>query len=178
MEEQVILVTHQDKEIGTMEKVKAHREGKLHRAFSVLIFSAQGELLLQKRADTKYHCGGMWTNACDGHPRPGEAIVDAAQRRLREELGFSCPLEKMLQFTYRAELDHGLEEHEVDHLLIGRFDGIPNPDPAEVSEVKWIGWDALEQNVCDNPEQYAAWSKIAFTYRTAIEAALAASNEE
>lgn len=177
MEEQVILVTSQDQEIGTMEKIAAHREGQLHRAFSVLVFNARGELLLQKRADSKYHCGGIWTNACDGHPRPGEATVDAARRRLREELGFDCPLKEVLRFTYRAALDHGLEEHEVDHLFIGHFDGTPQPDPAEASAVRWIGWDALEQDVRDHPEQYAAWSKIAFTYRTPIEAALCALNE-
>ncbi len=177
MEEQVILVTPQDQEIGAMEKLEAHRRGALHRAFSVLIFNARDELLLQKRADSKYHCGGIWTNACDGHPRPGEATVDAARRRLREELGFDCPLREVLHFTYRAELDHGLQEHEVDYLFIGRFDGAPTPNPAEASAVRWIGWDALEQDVRDHPEQYAAWSKIAFDYRAEVEAMLKVLNQ-
>jgi isopentenyl-diphosphate delta-isomerase len=171
--EYVILVDHQDQEIGTMEKLEAHREGKLHRAFSVLIFNSRDELLLQKRADSKYHCGGMWTNACDGHPRPDESTLAAARRRLREELGFDCDLVETLQFTYWAELDHDLKEHEVDHLFIGRFDGQPVPDPAEASDWKWIDWESLEQDARDNFDSYAAWSKIAFTYRSQIEPRLA-----
>jgi len=169
MEEQVILVDHQDREIGTMDKIEAHRQGQLHRAFSVLIFNSRGELLLQKRADTKYHCGGMWTNACDGHPRPGETTVDAAHRRLREELGFDCPLEEIHRFTYRVELDHGLEEHEIDHVFVGRYDGIPTPNPDEASEIRWIDWATLEQELRDAPDRYAAWSRIAFAQRALIE---------
>jgi len=171
--EHIILVNHQDQETGTMEKLEAHREGKLHRAFSVLIFNSQDELMLQKRADSKYHCGGMWTNACDGHPRPGEDIKAAARRRLQEELGFDCDLVEALRFTYWVELDHDLKEHEVDHVLIGRFDGEPSPDPAEASDWKWIGWEALEQDLEDCFDDYAAWSKIAFKYRAQIEPKLA-----
>lgn len=172
MEEQVILVNPQDEEIGTMDKLEAHRQGRLHRAFSVLILNSRGEQLLQKRADTKYHCGGIWTNACDGHPRPGEGTIEAARRRLREELGFDCPLQEVLRFTYRAELDHGLVEHEIDHLLVGRFDGTPTPDPAEASAIRWIDWETLEQELRERPDDYAAWSKLAFAYRASIEAAL------
>jgi len=172
MQEKVILVTHQDQKIGEMDKLEAHREGKLHRAFSILVFNPAGQLLLQKRAETKYHSGGLWTNTCDGHPRPDETIQAAAHRRLYEELGFDCPLKKACRFTYWVKIDHGLKEHEIDHILVGRFDGEPTPDPAEASACRWIDWDTLEQEVKDHFDDYASWSKIAFTYRAQIEAAL------
>ena len=165
--EQVIIVDEGDRETGTMEKIEAHRQGRLHRAFSVFVFNAQGDLLLQKRAETKYHCGGLWTNTCDGHPRPGEDTVEAARRRLREELGFECELKETFTFRYHAGLDHDLIEHEVDHVLIGHFDGHPNPDPAEASDWKWIGMKALAKDMQERPEQYAPWSRIAVDQLTA-----------
>ena len=120
MQEQVILVDQQDREIGVAEKLEAHRKGKLHRAFSVFLFNAKDEMLLQQRAAEKYHSGGLWTNTCCSHPRPGEPTEAAARRRLREEMGISCNLNKAFDFIYRAEFDNGLIEHELDHVFIGR----------------------------------------------------------
>src|SRR4249919_2599143 len=116
IDQEVILVNEQNEAIGTMEKMEAHRKALLHRAFSVFIFNSKGEMLLQQRALNKYHSGGLWTNACCSHPRPGELIEDAATRRLKEELGFETPLKKIFQFTYQASFDNGLTEHEFDHV--------------------------------------------------------------
>src|SRR5689334_7965348 len=112
--ERVVLVDERDREVGTMPKLAAHAEGALHRAFSVFVLNAAGELLLQRRAAAKYHCGGLWTNSCCGHPRPGEPVADAARRRLREEMGFDCELASVGSFVYRAEVGGGLVEHEYD----------------------------------------------------------------
>jgi isopentenyl-diphosphate delta-isomerase len=161
MEEMLILVDQNDQPIGVEEKLAAHRKGKLHRAFSVFVFNSRGELLLQKRAQHKYHSGGAWTCACDGHPRPGELTIDAARRRLEEEMGFDCHLEEALHFTYRTELDNDLIEHEYDYILVGRFDGEPTPDPEEASDWKWISQEALKKDLQKNPERYASWFKIA-----------------
>lgn len=166
MEEYVILVDSQDRPIGTMEKLAAHQEGRLHRAFSVFVLNGSDEMLLQRRAETKYHSGGLWTNACDGHPRPGEEVVAAAHRRLQEELGFDCPLAEVFRFTYRVEIDHGLTEHEIDYVLVGRFEGQPQPNPQEASECRWASWDEVSQGMKANPEQYAEWFKIAFENTT------------
>ena len=125
--ELVVLIDPKDREIGQMEKLAAHREGRLHRAFSVFVFNAKGELLLQQRAATKYHSASLWTNTCCGHPRPGETLVAAGERRLKEEMGLSIPLRTTFHFTYRAELEHGLVEHEMDHVLIGTSDLDPHP---------------------------------------------------
>src|SRR5690349_17076045 len=125
MEEYLILVDEQDHEIGTEEKLKTHRDAKLHRAFSIFIFNKKGQLLLQRRALSKYHSGGLWTNTCCGHPRPGENIDKAAHRRLQEEMGFDCNMKDVFRFTYKAPLDHGLTEHEVDHVFIGTCDAQP-----------------------------------------------------
>ena len=114
--EEVILVDEHDREIGSGEKLQIHQEGKLHRAFSVLVFNWKQELLLQKRKETKYHSGGLWTNTCCSHPRPGELTLEAAQRRLHEEMGLTCPLREVENFIYRAEFENGLIEHEYDHL--------------------------------------------------------------
>src|SRR5215203_6397334 len=121
-EQNVILVNEKDEEIGTMEKMEAHRKALLHRAFSVFIFNGRGEMLLQRRALKKYHSGGLWTNACCSHPRPGEVTADAAARRLREELGFVTTLNPAFQFVYRATFDNGLTEYEFDHVFLGKYD--------------------------------------------------------
>src|SRR2546423_9920022 len=129
--EQLILVDSSDREIGVGEKLETHREGRLHRAFSIFIFDGAGRLLLQKRAPTKYHSGGLWSNTACGHPRPGEETVAAAHRRLREEMGFDCELRAAFGFLYRAELRERLIEHEYDHVFVGEFRGAPAPDVAE-----------------------------------------------
>ena len=158
--EYVVLVDEKDNDVGLMEKMEAHEKGILHRAFSVFTFNSNGELLLQRRALTKYHSGGLWTNTCCSHPRSGEAPIDAAHRRLQEEMGFDCDLKKAFHFIYRSELDHNLIEHELDHVFIGKFDGVPKINPDEVHEYKYIDLDTLVQDVSDRPELYTEWFKI------------------
>jgi isopentenyl-diphosphate delta-isomerase len=149
-----------DREIGTEEKLKAHREAKLHRAFSIFIFNAVGELLLQKRAETKYHSGGLWTNTCCSHPRPDETLHCAARRRLNEEMGFDCELTALFSFIYYAELENNLSEHELDHVFVGCYDGQPSPNPDEVDDWKWMGTEKLKRDVGENPDHYTYWFKL------------------
>ena len=156
---EVILVDENDNEIGTEEKMKAHQEGKLHRAFSIFIFNSKGELLLQKRAKSKYHSGGLWSNTCCSHPMPGEALEKTVHRRLIEEMGFDCELKEIFSFTYKAKFDNGLIEHEYDHVFIGKFDGKPTPNPEEVDEWKWIDVEELKKGIQENPDNYTYWLK-------------------
>jgi isopentenyl-diphosphate delta-isomerase len=158
--EQVILVDEQDKEQGTMEKLRAHREARLHRAISVFIFNSKKELLLQQRAAGKYHSSLLWTNTSCSHPRPGESASDAATRRLYEEMGLKCPLKEIFTFTYKATLDNHLTEHEFDHVFSGICDDIPEPDASEVAAWKYINLDALQADISQHPEQYTEWFKI------------------
>jgi isopentenyl-diphosphate delta-isomerase len=158
--EYVTLVDERGRTVGTGEKMAVHRAGTLHRAFSVFIFSPQGQMLLQRRADEKYHSGGLWTNACCSHPRPGESVEDAAHRRLREEMGFDCPLQEILQFTYRAEFENGLVEHEYDHVFVGTFEGEPTPDRSEVSAWKWVDPAALQADLREHPGRYTPWFRL------------------
>jgi isopentenyl-diphosphate delta-isomerase len=158
--EYVILVNENDQEIGKMEKQEAHEKGLLHRAFSVFIFNDQKELLLQQRALTKYHSAGLWTNTCCSHPRVNETIVDAAHRRLQEEMGFDCLLEVKTSFIYKADFDNGLTEHEFDHVLVGNFNGEVIINSAEVASYKWVELDWLKQDMVKNPNTYTAWFKI------------------
>ena len=162
MDEQVVLVDSDDREIGQEDKLAAHQRGVLHRAFSVFVLDDRGRMLLQRRAPDKYHSGGLWSNACCGHPRPGEAVGEGARRRLREEMGFDCPLEPAFVFTYEADVGSGLCEHEVDHVLIGRFNGRPTPDPAEADAWRWATVTDLARDVLHEPDHYTAWFKIAF----------------
>lgn len=156
-QDEVILVDEDDTQIGISEKIKAHQAGKLHRAFSVFIFNAKGQMLIQKRAKAKYHSGGLWSNACCSHPNPGESTEAAAHRRLKEELGFDCPLMELYHFVYRANLDNGLSEHEYDHVLVGTSDIDPKADPAEVEDWKWIDRISLREDMKHNPSNYTYW---------------------
>lgn len=160
MMEEVILVDAEDKEIGLMEKMQAHREAKLHRAFSVFLLNDQNEVLLQQRALDKYHCGGMWTNTCCSHPRVGETLENAVNRRLKEEMGIACDTKWTYSFIYKAEVGQGLFEHEFDHVFFGRFSDIPKPNEKEVSDWKYIPLAALKQDVESNPTKYTPWFKI------------------
>jgi isopentenyl-diphosphate delta-isomerase len=160
-EEQVILVDEQDREVGAGEKLRAHREGSLHRAFSVFIFDQAGRLLLQKRARRKYHSGGLWSNTACGHPRPGEETAAAARRRLREEMNLDCELHKAFDFLYRAEMDGALVEHEYDHVFVGAYEGEPEPDPSEVEDWRWVGMDELRRGLSEEPQRYSPWLKLA-----------------
>ena len=156
-EEQVVLVNEHDEEIGTMGKLQAHVEGVLHRAFSIFLFDGSGRLLLQRRATGKYHSGGLWTNTCCSHPRPGEALDSAAYRRLREEMGIETQLEHRFSFIYKGGFDNGLQEHELDHVYFGRWNGSADPDPCEVSDWKYVGTDRLTEEMRQEPERYTIW---------------------
>lgn len=157
---EVVLVDENDNVIGTGEKIKTHQEGKLHRAFSIFVFNSKGELLLQKRAKSKYHSGGLWTNTCCSHPRPRESIEEAIHRRLKEEMGFDCELKEMFSFSYEVKLDNNLFEHEYDHVFIGNFDGEPTPNPEEVDEWKWVDVEELKKDIQGNPDSYSYWLRI------------------
>lgn len=159
---QIILVDDQDNAIGTMEKLEAHRRGCLHRAFSIFILNSRGHMLLQQRAHNKYHSGGLWTNACCSHPRPGETIAAAAQRRLQEEMGFQCKLRKLFTFTYRSELENGLIEHEYDHVLLGIYDGIITPDPEEIEAYQYLSIAKITTLLNQSPNAFTSWFQLAF----------------
>lgn len=160
--EEVILVNTNDEPIGTMEKLEAHEKALLHRAFSVFIFNNANEMLLQQRAMEKYHSPGLWTNACCSHPRPGETTEAAALRRLNEELGFTTPLQKIFDFTYKAVFDNGLTEHEFDHVYVGMYNDTITPNPAEVMDYTYLSLDAVAADLIKNPDHYTAWFHIAF----------------
>ena len=163
MSEFVILVDENDRETGTAEKMEAHRKGLLHRAFSVFIFNHQNQMLIHQRAIKKYHSGGKWTNACCGHPRPGEDTKMAATRRLAEEMGMQCTLIEKFSFIYKAQLDNALTEHEVDHVFFGISDEIkPNINSSEVMNYKWMDIESLSNEVTSRPENFTEWFKICF----------------
>lgn len=160
----VVLVNAHDEPIGVMEKMEAHRMPHLHRAFSIFLFNSNGEMLLQQRAMEKYHSPGLWTNACCSHPFPGEPVADAANRRLMEELGIEVALTKAFSFTYQAEFENGLFEHEYDHVFVGGFDGILHPDPQEVADYRYKSIEAIKADLARNPSIYTPWFKIAMPY--------------
>lgn len=157
----VILVDEQDQEIGVMEKLQAHQEGKLHRAFSIFIFNDADELLLQQRAYSKYHSGGLWANSCCSHPAPNETTLDAAHRRLMEEMGMSCDLKIKTSFVYKTPFDNGLTEHEYDYILIGKSNQQPVINSLEVENYKWQTLDAIKADLIAHPDHYTSWFKIA-----------------
>jgi isopentenyl-diphosphate delta-isomerase len=161
-EEYVILVDEQDQALGLMEKMEAHEKGLLHRAFSVFVFNDKGELMLQQRALDKYHSGGLWTNTCCSHPRDGESVDDAAHRRLQEEMGFDCKLEKKFHFIYKRELDKGLTEHELDHVFFGVYNDAPNINADEVASYKFVDMRTLKTDMQNNPHLFTEWFKICF----------------
>ena len=160
--EYVILVDTADRELGTMEKIEAHEKAALHRAFSVFIFNDRGELMLQQRAAHKYHSPLLWTNTCCSHQRQGESNIDAGKRRLKEEMGFEVDLDEKFHFVYKAEFDNGLTEHELDHVMVGYYNGEPTINPEEVASWKWIDMEVLQQDMKEHPQDYTAWFKIIF----------------
>lgn len=162
MEEMLILVDDNDNPIGTGEKLDVHRRGVLHRCFSIFVFDTTGRVMLQKRAASKYHSGGLWTNTCCGHPRAGEQVGPAAHRRLLEEMGFDCELQEVFTFIYRAELDQGLTEHEFDHVFVGTYESKLCPDPAEADGYDWETVPRILEDMSARPERYTVWSIIAF----------------
>lgn len=160
MKDLIILVDEQDNEIGVLDKLSVHQTGVLHRAFSVFIFNLKGELLLQQRADDKYHSPGLWSNTCCSHPGPGEGSLQAARRRMREEMGMECTIDFNFSFTYKFEFSNGLTEHEFDHVFFGKSDDLPNPDPAEVMDWRYMSLEDLEEDISKQPENYSAWLQI------------------
>lgn len=158
----VILVDKNDNQLGLMEKIEAHKKAVLHRAFSVFILNKNNELLLQKRALSKYHSPGLWTNTCCSHPRDGESVINAGIRRLSEEMGFETELNTLFSFIYKAEFDNGLTEHEFDHVLLGRYNKNPLINKLEVSDWRWIDVELLKKDVVVSPYLYTVWFKIIF----------------
>ena len=160
--EQVILVDVDDCEIGLMEKMEAHKQAVLHRAFSVFLFNTQGKMLLQQRALTKYHSAGLWTNTCCSHPRPGETLENAVARRLMEEMGITTKVSKAFDFIYQAELPDNLNEYEFDHVFIGNYDDEVRPNHLEVANFVYQSMEEIAANLQSHPEKYTVWFKIAF----------------
>ncbi|HWY10200.1 MAG TPA: isopentenyl-diphosphate Delta-isomerase [Bacteroidia bacterium] len=161
MIEEVILVNEADEPIGTMNKMEAHEKGLLHRAISVFIFNSKNQMLLQQRALNKYHSGGLWTNSCCSHPRPGETTLNAAKRRLKEEMGIETDLTFKTAFTYKTKFDNGLTEHEVDHVFTGYFNEDPKLNPNEANNFKWKSTGEVKADLKIHPENYTSWFKIA-----------------
>lgn len=159
---EVILVNDNDEPVGVMEKMEAHEKGLLHRAFSVFIFNRNGEMLLQQRAADKYHSPGLWTNACCSHPMPGEETIDAAHRRLLEEMGFDTALKSAFDFTYKTAFDNGLTEHELDHVFIGSYDGEIFPNDEEVKDFSFMKIETIRESIMRHEQIYTSWFKIAF----------------
>jgi len=152
------LVDKNDRILGKAEKMAVHKQGKLHRCFSIFIFNSKDELLLQKRAASKYHSPGLWSNTCCSHPRPGKKLLAEARKRLKEEMGFTCPLKEQFSFVYRVELGD-LIEYEVDHVLTGRFDGAPKPNKDEADDWQWRDVGTLKKDIKKYPEKYTYWFK-------------------
>jgi isopentenyl-diphosphate delta-isomerase len=162
MEDTLILVDEHDNITGYGTKLKVHQEGHLHRAFSLFVVNEAGQLLLQKRALSKYHSGGLWANTCCSHPLKGEKTDETIHTRLIEEMGFDCELKPLFQFIYRAKFNNGLTEYELDQVYIGFYEGAPNPNPAEVCDWKWIDIEALKEDLLNAPDKYVYWLKAAF----------------
>jgi isopentenyl-diphosphate delta-isomerase len=155
----ITLVDANDRITGYEEKLEVHIKGLLHRAFSILIFNKEGQMLTHQRALEKYHSPGLWTNACCGHPNQGEDLLKAAHRRLGEEMGFDCDLAFKFKFHYRAEFDNGLIENELDHVFIGQFDSYFVVNPLEVAEYKWLEVSDIQKEIAIKPEKYTVWFK-------------------
>ena len=155
--DEVIVIDADDNAVGTVPKLDAHRNGLRHRAISVVIGDGNGRVLLHRRAIGKYHSGGLWTNTCCSHPRPGEETVHAAVRRLEEEMGIRCPLSFIFAMPYRAQVSDDLIEDEITHVFGGRFAGDPLPNPDEVADWHWMGFEEVARDVEARPELYTVW---------------------
>lgn len=162
MEEQVILVDKNDQKIGLMPKMEAHQKAVLHRAFSVFVMNDKGQLMLQQRAASKYHSPLLWANTCCSHQRDGESNIEAGKRRLQEEMGFVTELKEVFSFIYKAPFDNGLTEHELDHVMVGKYNHAPKINKDEVEDFKWMTPKEVKQDMTEKPEIYTAWFKIIF----------------
>lgn len=155
----VVLVDESDTSIGVAPKLDVHRDGRLHRAVSVVLFDDRGRVMLQRRADVKYHSAGLWSNSCCGHPRPGESVEEAAGRRLNDELGVAgCEVTRVGELAYYADLGNGLIEHELDHIMVGQWEGVVTPNPLEVSEIRWVDPEVVLADLAEVPASYTAWA--------------------
>ena len=171
MEQKVVLVDIWDQRLGVDEKLSAHLNGgKLHRAVSVFVFNSHGEIMLQQRADKKYHSQSLWSNTCCSHPFDGEGILDAAHRRLREEMGFDCQLNEVFSFVYKCDLDDGITEYELDHVVFGRYDGQPKLNSEEVKDWRWMGLQELMENARTSTANYSKWLLILLDGKLCVEA--------
>ena len=161
-EEKVILVNELDEQIGLMPKLEAHQKAVLHRAFSVFILNDKKEIMLQQRAQHKYHSPLLWTNTCCSHQREGETNIQAGNRRLFEEMGFRTEIKELFHFIYKAPFDNGLTEHELDHVMVGYYNDAPQINPEEVQDWKWMKIQDVKEDMVQNPEIYTVWFKIIF----------------
>lgn len=158
MSHPVVLVNEDDRPLGTADKLRAHAEGWLHRAFSIFLFDPDGRLLLQKRTGEKYHSGGLWSNTCCSHPRPGESPIDGAQRRLPEELGFTASLTPAFQDRYDLSVGNDLVEHEHNHVFVGTVDSPRvRPHDDEVADWTWVHPSTLRDDIAARPHRYTTW---------------------
>lgn len=162
MEKEIILVDAQDNVVGYSEKLQAHIDGALHRAFSVFVVNGKGQMMLHKRASHKYHSPGLWTNTCCSHPLRGERQEKTVHDRLRFEMGFDCPVQPLFKFLYKAPFENGLTEHELDHVYLGHYEGSPKPNPEEVEDWKWMDIDEIKRDMQRNPHLYTYWFKYCF----------------
>ncbi len=161
MNERVILVDKNDQPIGDMDKLEVHQKGLLHRAFSIFIFNDKRQLLLQRRAKEKYHSAELWTNTCCSHPRPGESNLEAAKRRLKEEMGIETDLKRKFGFIYQARLGNNLLEYEYDHVYVGQYNSEPLLNPEEASDYRWVSIRRLKEQIIIYPGKFTEWLKIA-----------------
>lgn len=159
----ITLVNEDDEVVGFEEKLKVHQRGLLHRAFSILVFNSDGKMLIHQRAFGKYHSPGLWTNACCGHPNEGENILNAANRRLEEEMGFECPLLFQFKFHYKTSFSNGLTENEIDHVFFGEMNGPFEVNTEEVADYQWVQIPTLKTDIMSNPSKYTVWFKEIMT---------------
>ena len=158
----ITLVDENDNQVGSKEKIATHLDGNLHRAFSVFIFNSKNQLLLQQRALSKYHSAGLWTNTCCSHPRVQEDTLLAAHRRLQEEMGLDCDLKEIFTFEYKADLEDGLIEYELDHVILGYCDNEPILNLEEANNYKFVDINWLQKDIKKNSEKYTIWLKLCF----------------
>ncbi|GHE23351.1 isopentenyl-diphosphate Delta-isomerase [Sphingobacterium griseoflavum] len=161
LRDKVLLVDRQDTVLGEMDKLQAHQEGRLHRAFSIFIFNSFGQMLIHQRAETKYHGAGLWTNACCSHPQAGETLAASASERLDYEMGIQCKLQRTFSFVYHGRVENGLVEHELDHVFVGTFDGDPKINREEVADFQWIDLDTLADWLTRSPQAFTIWFRKA-----------------
>lgn len=161
-EEQLVLVDTSDNVIGTAGKMLAHQQGLLHRAVSVFIVNNDGKMLLQKRATTKYHCAGLWSNACCTHPRVGETYAQCATRRVEEELGFKATLYSAFSFIYKEDMENGLIEHELDFVFVGRYNGTINLNLDEAEECTFASLEDIAKRIEEHPREFTIWFRAIF----------------